>query len=428
MDTLTIDAIEGSGLDVLETDLIDKLDSLHDGFQTSVEPINGWFGYLSAEVASNLLHWPQSVLDKINSAEEARVYQGAGLRGGVINGREVMMREIDPFLVDADGVSNMQKMELGLAPIDANGEKIELHHINQEANAPFAELTTSEHDNLSLHPKKESEIDRYAFRKEREAHWKNRAERFRNEMSLRGRVFAASDMAVKSGLAAASLTLAISTVENIQGVMSGELSPEEAFVDVAKDTGTAGAIGYGVGFVSEAIAKTMSASGQTLIRSLGNANVPAAAIAFGIDSYDSVIEFAQGKIDGEGLAVDLGGSAAGVFGSIGGAALAGAAVGSIVPGAGTAAGFAAGLVGGMVGYAVATGAYATVIEVSSSGVNVITDKFESVAEGAGVIKGQALEIGQTVIDSVASTAPEAVNDVKNAMNDFAAGLGVPIRL
>jgi hypothetical protein len=44
------------------------------------------------------------------------------------------------------------------------------------------------------------------------------------------------------------------------------------------------------------------------------------------------------------------------------------------------------------------------------------------------VKDKALEMGQSVIDAVASTVPDAVDDVKNAMNGFAASLGVLIHL
>jgi hypothetical protein len=476
MQNISFDAFEKSGLDLPKIDLSEKLSSFHDDFRSSVEPINGYFGCLATTVAADLPHWTQGVLDNIRSTAEAKIYKNIGLKGGELNGKEVLMRDIDPNLVDADGISNMQRMERGLSPVDASGEKIELHHVGQKADSPLAELTVKEHrdppNNVVLHDKtKASEIDRPAFDKEREAHWKARAANLKEEMSFRGQMRAANDIGVKSGLTAAGLTLAISTVDNVRGVIAGEITPQKAFVNVAADTGTFGAIGYGVGFVSSAVAKTMANSSHTLIKSLGNAGVPAAVIAFGIDSYDSVIDYAQGEISGEELAIDLGESTTGVAGSIGGAALAGAAVGSVVPGAGTVVGFGAGLVGGMVGYAVATGAYATAIEVATGGIDVLADKAEAAAdmaadaysvvsavvvdgihvvggaandiasavadkytvvsaavESAAVLKDKALEMGQSVIDSVASTVPDAVDDVKNAMNDFAASLGVLIHL
>jgi hypothetical protein len=189
------------------------------------------------------------------------------------------------------------------------------------------------------------------------------------------------------------------------------------------------------------VAGLMSNSSHTLIKSLGKANVPAAVISFGMASYDSVIDYAQGKISGEKLAIDLGESATGVLGSMTGAALSGAALGSVVPGAGNVAGFAVGLVGGMVGYALSTEAYATAVEAATGGVGVLADKAQAAAntvadaysaasaavvDGASALKDKALEMGQSVIDSVASSAPEALDDVKNAMNDFASRLGVPI--
>jgi hypothetical protein len=477
MSEISLDAFEKSRLDSNKTDLSEKLVSLHKDFETSVEPVNGYFGYLATTVADNLPRWSQNMLDRINSREEASIYKKAGLKGGELNGREVLMREINPNYVDADGISNMQRMELGRPPIGPDGKPVELHHIGQKADAPVAELTANEHrgktnSKILSDNTRESEIDRNAFAIERQEHWKARAENLKERMSFKGQISAAHEVGVKSGLTAAGLTLAVSTVDNVRGVMSGKITAREAFADVAADTGTEGAIGYGTTFVSSAIAGAMSKSRSALFQSLGKANVPATAITFGIKSCDSVVKYAQGEISGENLAIDLGKNAAGISGSIAGSALAGAALGSVVPGAGTAAGFAVGLVSGMVGYTVATGAYATAIEVATGGVDVLVDKAESIANGAAgaystirevaaagaeaagnaanaaasvtadtyavvstavlenanVLKDKAAEMGQSVIDMVASAVPEAVEDVKTAMNDFAASLGTMIHL
>jgi hypothetical protein len=434
MQTASMDAFEKPGLDLPKTDSSEKLDSLHDNFTTEIKPINGYFGYLAADAADGLPKWPQRVLDRIGSPGEAKIYKGAGLRGGELNGKEILMRKIDPNLTDADGVSNMQRMARGRSPIDAKGESIELHHIGQKNDSPLAELKTSEHrgegNDKVLHSDKRklTEIDRKEFNKERKDHWKARAENLKNEMSFKGRITAANEVGLKSGVAAAGLTAAISTVENIRGVISGDIEARDAVANIAKETGSAGATGYGVGFVSTAVAKTMTNSSNKLFQSLGKANVPAAVIAVGIKSYDSVIDYAQGNISGEKLAIDLGKNTTGVLGGAVGSALAGAALGSVVPGAGTVAGFAVGLVGGMVGYIVGTGAYATAIEVATDGTGVLADKAEAAAENAEILRNKAIEMGQSVIDSVASSAPEAVDDVKDAMNDFAASLGAPIHL
>jgi hypothetical protein len=97
----------------------------------------------------------------------------------------------------------------------------------------------------------------------------------------------------------------------------------------------------------------------------------------------------------------------------------------------------------MVGYAVATGAYATAIEAATGGIDVLADKAEGIANGvadtyavvsaalvenANVLKDKAVEMGRSVIDTAASAVPEAVEDVRTAMNDFAASLGAMIHL
>jgi hypothetical protein len=133
---------------------------------------------------------------------------------------------------------------------------------------------------------------------------------------------------------------------------------------------------------------------------------------------------------------------------------------------------AVGLVGGMVGYAVATGAYATAIEAAAGGADALADKAAAAASGAAdaystvsaavaegvaavadtanqavagaadtystvsaavaenveILQDKAVELGQSVVDLVQSTVPDAAGDVRAAMNSFAASLGVPIHL
>ena len=220
---------------------------------------------------------------------------------------------------------------------------------------------------------------------------------------------------LEEGMEAAVITCAISTVDNVTQFVSGDISAEDMAVNIAKDTGTAGAVGYATGFVTKAVANTMQHSTNTMLKSLGKCGVPAAIVSFGVESYDTVIDFAQGEIDGMELAYDLGENAASVAGSAAGAALAGAAVGSIIPGAGTAVGFVVGgtasVVGGMVGTAVATGAYRSAVEVGSAGAEVLADK--------------AHDIASETVDAVKEYMPEHVDDVRNALNNFLAENSMP---
>lgn len=239
---------------------------------------------------------------------------------------------------------------------------------------------------------------------------------------------------VKAGLTAAALTASISTVDNVQKVMNGEITAEEAFVDVTKDTGTAGALGFGTEFISRRVADQMSKSSHSLIRSAGKVGITAAVISFGIDSFDSVVDFAQGEIDGVELAYDLGESGAHVaggmagnsLGSLAGAAAGakvGAVIGTVIPGAGTVAGAAiggvvggigVGIVGGMVGTAVASEAYSTAVELGGEGVEILADKAQDAAS-------KTIELVKTEI-------PGKIDTIRSAINGFAKGNGIPIQV
>ena len=126
--------------------------------------------------------WSDEIVDAISSMEEYEVYKKAGLVEAEIDGRPCLINpNIDMDQTDAFGRTNKERMEAGLAPLDKDGNPIELHHIGQHADSPLAELTQEQHrgkENYGiLHDtKKESEIDRPAFDGERQEHWKARAE------------------------------------------------------------------------------------------------------------------------------------------------------------------------------------------------------------------------------------------------------------
>ena len=226
------------------------------------------------------------------------------------------------------------------------------------------------------------------------------------------------DVGKESGLIAAGVTCAMSTVDNVKACIEGEVSAGEAALNIVSDTGTAGAVGYGAGFVSSAVSSAMSKSSHALISRIGGSCLPAAAVSFGIASYDTVIDFAQGDISVEEFAYDMGENAVGVAGSIGGAVAAGAALGSIVPGAGTVVGAATGLVGGMVGYAVTTAAYETVVEAAGDAIDYCADHLEELSDKASEIATDivesAAEFGEDVVDVVGDT----VSDIGGTIADL----------
>ena len=239
---------------------------------------------------------------------------------------------------------------------------------------------------------------------------------------------------LESGAFAAGLTAAVSTYDNVQRYMDGKITAQEAAMDIAKDVGTAGALGYGTAFVSTAVTSVMSESSHELIKKVAGSGAPGIVISFGIDTYDSVIDYAQGKIDSSQLAYDLGEGAAHIAGSVAGAAasafvagevasnvgvVVGGAVGSVVPGAGTAAGMVAGkvvgygvgMVGGMVGCAIASEAYATAVEFGAENADVLAEKAKAAAQGT--------------IELAKVHAPEKVADTRNAVNEYASKFNLP---
>lgn len=102
------------------------------------------------------------------------------------SGNKVYQRNdlFDPHAVDSRGRTNIQRMEKGLAPLDANGDSINLHHMLQSQDGPIAEVTQNFHtDNrraIHINDKSiPSGIDRPQFDKWRSGYWKQRAHDFK---------------------------------------------------------------------------------------------------------------------------------------------------------------------------------------------------------------------------------------------------------
>ena len=100
-----------------------------------------------------------------------------------IEGKNVAQRDItfSPLIKDAQGRTNIERMQQGLAPIGTDGLVVELHHLKQKDNGVIIEVTNSEHRKYTktLHRYRDvSEIDRKEFEKWRRKYWQNRAKDF----------------------------------------------------------------------------------------------------------------------------------------------------------------------------------------------------------------------------------------------------------
>ena len=82
----------------------------------------------------------------IHSVKELRVYQQFKLKEAVVT-RPALIMDIDLNYYTPTGETNAQRLSKGLAPYDpATGSVIDLHHIGQQYDSPFAELPHCVHN------------------------------------------------------------------------------------------------------------------------------------------------------------------------------------------------------------------------------------------------------------------------------------------
>ena len=130
--------------------------------------------------------WSDDIVNSIRNEGEYGVYKNADLKEGTVNGKQCLQREIDPSFRDDFGRTNMERMQNGLSPYDAqSGEKLELHHMGQKSDSPFAELReNTDHgdgNHRVLHEFKTESWRRepgseQAYASQRTEYWKTRAQ------------------------------------------------------------------------------------------------------------------------------------------------------------------------------------------------------------------------------------------------------------
>ncbi|MDO4492164.1 MAG: HNH/ENDO VII family nuclease [Lachnospiraceae bacterium] len=93
---------------------------------------------------------PVEVISQLHSMEEYAVYQEAGMKTAMINGRTALVQNIDleyvSTLSDGTKLTNLQRMQKGMKPLDpATGKAYELHHVGQKNDGVLAILTQGQH-------------------------------------------------------------------------------------------------------------------------------------------------------------------------------------------------------------------------------------------------------------------------------------------
>lgn len=122
---------------------------------------------------------PIDVISQMHSLDEYFVYKEAGLKPIMVNGKIALVQNIDldyvSQLADGTEVTNLVRMQRGLAPLDpATGKAYQLHHIGQKADGTLAVVTEAQHQGNSAILNivgKESEIDRAGFATVRKEFW-----------------------------------------------------------------------------------------------------------------------------------------------------------------------------------------------------------------------------------------------------------------
>lgn len=94
-------------------------------------------------------NFPIDVISQLHSMEEYSIYEDAGLKTMLVNGRTALVQNIDlnyvSTLSDGTEVTNLVRMQKGYAALDPTGEAYELHHVGQNNDGVLAVLTHGQH-------------------------------------------------------------------------------------------------------------------------------------------------------------------------------------------------------------------------------------------------------------------------------------------
>lgn len=140
----------------------------------------------------------------------------------------------------------------------------------------------------------------------------------------------------------------VSIVRNLVSVCKGETEPSDAVMNVAKDTASTAAAGYGTGFAGTALKGAMQNSKSQYVRALSKTNLPGTVVAVAVAATKTLARYFKGEINGVECLETLGEQGTGMVSSAMFAAMGQIAIPIPVVG---------GLIGGMMGYALSSATY-----------------------------------------------------------------------
>lgn len=223
----------------------------------------------------------------------------------------------------------------------------------------------------------------------------------------------------------------ISLLQNIFATAQGSKDIAAAAGDVALDTASAAAIGYGTGFVGAALKGGLQQSSRAGLRTLANTNAPALAVNICISLGTSVKRYVTGEITESQLLAEVGEKGSGMLSASMMAALGQLAI--PIPFVGAA-------VGGMIGYTLSSMFYQSALD-AARGAEASRELLERVhaieaAARARIAEEQVAldnflrrEIPelqaetQRLFNVVNASAPDQVDTLATAINRYAELLG-----
>lgn len=185
-----LETIKGMPLSALMENNMGNVESITSKVEDVANTIENVKSELTEEQKALIIKetgWSPEIVNAIENMDQYEIYKNADLHEVEINGRKCLVKDIDMDYIDPkSGLTNRELMEKGKTPYDAKtGEKIELHHMGQNFDSPFAELCeNSEHGDGNdgiLHDKKVESWRQDPEKKnqynnvEKPNHWKTRA-------------------------------------------------------------------------------------------------------------------------------------------------------------------------------------------------------------------------------------------------------------
>lgn len=161
----------------------------------------------------------------------------------------------------------------------------------------------------------------------------------------------------RAGVEAAKIGAAVggtvSMVQNMVALYKGDIKPEQAVKNVAKDTACSAVVSYGTGFAGSAIKGAMQNASNATVRSLSKTNLPATIVTSSIVVGKTLRKYFNNEINGVECFQELGEQGTGMISSAMFATIGQAVIPIPVVGF---------MIGSMVGYTISSASYGLLLE------------------------------------------------------------------